>query len=38
VISGRFDVADALSLDAVLKLTAAELEMKVIPFLKLAGS
>jgi tRNA pseudouridine55 synthase len=36
-VSGRFDVADATPLDAVLKLTTAELEKKVIPFLKLAA-
>jgi len=35
-VSGKFDVADATPLDAVLKLTPAELEKKVIPFLKLA--
>ncbi len=35
-VSGKFDVADATKLDDVLKLTAAELEKKVIPFLKLA--
>jgi tRNA pseudouridine55 synthase len=35
-VSGKFDVADATPLDAVLNLTAAELEKKVIPFLKLA--
>jgi tRNA pseudouridine55 synthase len=35
-VSGKFDVADAMPLDAVLKLTTAELENKVIPFLKLA--
>lgn len=34
--SGKFDVADATQLDAVLKLTTSELEKKVIPFLKLA--
>ena len=34
--SGKFDVAQALTLKAVLKLTLSELEMKVIPFLKLA--
>jgi tRNA pseudouridine55 synthase len=34
--SGKFDVADALTLDAVLKLSAAELEKRVLPFLKLA--
>jgi len=37
-VSGRFDVADATPLDAVLKLTTAELEKKVIPFLKLAAA
>lgn len=36
-VSGKFDVADALPLDAVLKMTTAELEKKVIPFLKLAA-
>ncbi len=36
-VSGKFDVADAAPLDAVLKLTTAELEKKVIPFLKLAA-
>jgi tRNA pseudouridine55 synthase len=36
--SGKFDVADATPLDEVLKLTAAGLEKKVIPFLKLAAS
>ena len=34
-VSGKFDVAGAMPLDAVLKLTTAELEKKVIPFLKL---
>jgi len=34
--SGKFDVADALSLDAILKMTTAELEKRVIPYLKLA--
>ena len=33
--SGKFDVADALPLDEVLKLTAAELQKRVLPFLKL---
>ena len=33
--SGKFDVADALPLDAVLKLSATELEKRVLPFLKL---
>lgn len=36
--SGKFDVADALPLDAVLKLTPAELEKRVMPFLKLAAN
>jgi tRNA pseudouridine55 synthase len=35
--SGKFDVAEATPLDAVLELTTAELEQKVIPFLKLAA-
>jgi tRNA pseudouridine55 synthase len=35
--SGRFDVAEALPLDAVLKLTVSELEKRVIPFLKLVN-
>ena len=34
--SGKFDVAGALPLDVILKLTAAELEKHVLPFLKLA--
>jgi tRNA pseudouridine55 synthase len=38
VASGKFDVADATKLDDVLKLTMAELEKKVIPFLKLAAT
>jgi len=37
-VSGKFDVADATTLDAVLNLTTAELEKKVIPFLKLAAA
>ena len=36
-VSGTFDVADATKLDAVLNLTTAELEKRVIPFLKLAA-
>ncbi len=36
--SGKFDVADALPLDAILKLTTAELEKRVMPFLKLAAA
>jgi tRNA pseudouridine55 synthase len=34
-VSGKFDVADATVLDAVLKMSTSELEKKVIPFLKL---
>lgn len=37
VVSGKFDVADARTLDEVLKLTPRELEKHVIPFLKLAA-
>jgi tRNA pseudouridine55 synthase len=37
-VSGRFDVADAKPLTEVLELSAAELERRVIPFLKLAGA
>jgi tRNA pseudouridine55 synthase len=37
-VSGKFDVADAMPLDAVLHLTTAELEKRVIPFLKLSLS
>ena len=36
--SGKFDVADALPLDTILKLTTAELEKRVMPFLKLAAN
>ena len=36
--SGKFDVADALPLDTILKMTAAELERRVLPFLKLAAA
>jgi tRNA pseudouridine55 synthase len=36
--SGRFDVADALPLDTVLKQAPAELEKRVLPFLKLAAA
>jgi tRNA pseudouridine55 synthase len=36
-VSGKFDVADAMPLDAVLKLTMTELEKRVLPFLKLAA-
>jgi tRNA pseudouridine55 synthase len=37
-VSGKFDLADAMPLESVLKLTSAELEKRVIPFLKLATS
>lgn len=37
-VSGKFDVADAKPLDEVLKLSAAELEKRVIPYLKLAAT
>jgi tRNA pseudouridine55 synthase len=36
-VSGKFDVADATKLDDVLNLTAAELEKRVLPFLKLSA-
>src|ERR1041384_3073714 len=36
-VSGKFDAADATPLGAVLKLSPAELEKRVIPFLKLAA-
>jgi tRNA pseudouridine55 synthase len=36
--SGKFDVADALPLDAVLQLSEAQLEKRVLPFLKLAAA
>jgi tRNA pseudouridine55 synthase len=35
ISSGKFQVADAAPLDTVLQSTVAELERKVIPFLKL---
>jgi tRNA pseudouridine55 synthase len=37
VNSGKFDVAQAIQFEEVLKLTPRELERHVIPFLKLAG-
>jgi tRNA pseudouridine55 synthase len=37
-ISGKFDVANAIPLEEVLKLTPAALEARVIPFLKLAAA
>jgi tRNA pseudouridine55 synthase len=36
--SGKFDVAAAKPLDEILKLSTAELEKRVIPFLKLASA
>ncbi len=38
LVSGKFDVAQALPLDAVLRLSSAELQARVIPFLKLTGA
>jgi tRNA pseudouridine55 synthase len=37
-VSGKFDVADATPLDDVLKMSQAQLEKRVIPFLKLASA
>ena len=37
-VSGKFDVADAKTLDQVMNMSTAELEKRVIPFLKLAAS
>jgi tRNA pseudouridine55 synthase len=34
--SGKFDVADALPLEAILQMSTAQLEKRVIPYLKLA--
>ncbi len=36
-VSGKFDVKDAMPLDALLLLSQAQLENRVIPFLKLAA-
>ena len=36
--SGKFDVADALPLGTILQMSAAQLEKRVIPFLKLAAA
>ncbi|MGA2244846.1 MAG: tRNA pseudouridine(55) synthase TruB [Verrucomicrobiota bacterium] len=38
IASGKFDVADALPLEAVLQLSEAQLEQRVLPFLKLAAA
>jgi len=35
--SGKFNVTDAMPLEAVLELTSVELEKRIIPFLKLAA-
>jgi tRNA pseudouridine55 synthase len=37
-VSGKFDVANALPLDAILQLSPAQLETRVLPFLKLAAA
>ena len=37
MVSGKFDVANALTLEAALKLTEPQLEERIIPFLKLAA-
>ena len=37
-VSGKFDVADAKPLDAVMNMSTSELEKRVIPFLKLAAN
>lgn len=37
-VSGKFDVADALPLDDLLRLPLAKLQERVIPFLKLAAA
>jgi len=37
-VSGKFDVADASPLDQVLNFSSAELEKRVLPFLKLAAA
>ena len=36
--SGKFDAADALPLAAILQLSSAQLEKRVIPYLKLAAN
>ncbi|HTI98309.1 MAG TPA: tRNA pseudouridine(55) synthase TruB [Dongiaceae bacterium] len=37
-VSGRFDVADAIPMEEIPRLSVPELEQRVIPFLKLAAS
>lgn len=36
-VSGKFDVKDAIPLDEALKLSPAQLQNRILPFLKLAG-
>jgi tRNA pseudouridine55 synthase len=37
LVSGKFDVEDAITLEDLLKLTPSELEKRVLPFLSLSG-
>jgi tRNA pseudouridine55 synthase len=37
VVSGRFDVADAVEFEQLLQMSRAELEQRVIPILRLAA-
>jgi len=37
VTSGKFDVAQSIQFEEVMKLSSRELEQHVMPFLKLAG-
>jgi tRNA pseudouridine55 synthase len=37
-VSGKFDVSDALPLQSILDMSQAQLEKRVIPFLKLASA
>jgi tRNA pseudouridine55 synthase len=37
-VSGKFDVTDARPLDSILQMSQAQLEQRVIPFLKLASA
>ena len=37
IVSGRFDVADAMQYEEILKLSRDDLQKRVIPFLKVAG-
>ena len=38
VVSGKFEVSDALPLDTLLQLSESELKSRVLPFLKLAAA